>query len=243
MIRRRFIFFLLLASLLLNVLIAWFCAGLPQPMEFDPRGTAITRRALWDGLDESPDPVLERRRIRFVFRGLGRDLVVINPDTERNETLFIHRAGWPFRCLTGRVVAFALPPDGTGVERYTQHLSRAVLIRPELTLSAQRYVSAPGSTAVAMLPFAISPAPAQVLPYQPLWGGTAWNLLSYLGLIVALWTARLATVGAWRRIRGQCPHCGYDLRGAPPGPADGPDAPAAVQCPECGRRSPVASQA
>jgi len=81
------------------------------------------------------------------------------------------------------------------------------------------------------------------LPLRPLPLGFLLNTLIYAMIGSALLFAGTSLRRTIRRRRGQCLHCGYDLRGAPPGPLDAPDAPETVQCPECGRRSPVARQA
>ena len=74
----------------------------------------------------------------------------------------------------------------------------------------------------------------QYLPMRPIWPGFAINTIFYAA---ALWLVFGAGPGFVRRRvrrgRGQCLHCGYDLRGQ--GPGAGAKAGASRKCPECGR--------
>jgi hypothetical protein len=68
---------------------------------------------------------------------------------------------------------------------------------------------------------------ARMIPLAPLWPGFLINTAIYSGALLVLYGAFLAS--PWmrrvrRRRRGQCIHCGYDLRG------DSHD-----RCPECGK--------
>ena len=68
------------------------------------------------------------------------------------------------------------------------------------------------------------------LPLKPVWPGFAINTILYAA---ALWLVFCAGPGfvrrRIRRRRGQCLHCGYDLRGQP-----GAETGASAKCPECG---------
>ena len=70
----------------------------------------------------------------------------------------------------------------------------------------------------------------KVLPLRPIWPGFAINTIIYAAV---LWLVFCAWPGFVRRRvrrgRGQCLHCGYDLRGQPP------EAGASRKCPECGQ--------
>jgi hypothetical protein len=67
------------------------------------------------------------------------------------------------------------------------------------------------------------------LPYLPVWSGLAANT----ALFALVWWGVIAGPGvlrrSWRRRRGRCPDCGYDLRGLP--------GQHITTCPECGKRS------
>ena len=65
-----------------------------------------------------------------------------------------------------------------------------------------------------------------VVPSVAIWPGLAINTIFYAAILWLLWAAPGAIRRLRRKQRGQCIHCGYDLRGAP---AD------SVNCPECGR--------
>lgn len=77
------------------------------------------------------------------------------------------------------------------------------------------------------------------LPILPIWHGLVVNTVSYAAALWILLSIPLLLRRQIRRLRGRCPKCGYDLRGAPaPGPAPAPgSAPAPERqsgCPECG---------
>lgn len=63
------------------------------------------------------------------------------------------------------------------------------------------------------------------LPLRPLWPALAGNMLVFAAALVAIRQAALLVRSRWRRRRGCCPRCGYDLRG---------QRPEGIRCPECG---------
>ena len=72
--------------------------------------------------------------------------------------------------------------------------------------------------------------PNVILPLQPIWVGFLGNTLCYASAWWGLCSTP-APIRRWvRRRRGQCPTCGYDLRGN-----------VAEGCPECGWRREAAS--
>jgi hypothetical protein len=65
--------------------------------------------------------------------------------------------------------------------------------------------------------------PRHLLPYAPVWGGLVADvLLVYATLVWLMWAVGL-TRAWWRRHRGRCEACGYDMAGIGRG-----------VCPECG---------
>jgi hypothetical protein len=104
--------------------------------------------------------------------------------------------------------------------------------------SAQRIANRHGTLSIGLssrsLPWPSPIAAPRDLPLLPLWPGFAINTIFYAA---ALWVV-FATPGVIRRrrrhFRGQCIHCGYDLRGHRiPG---APEAGHSAKCPECGKR-------
>ena len=65
----------------------------------------------------------------------------------------------------------------------------------------------------------------RVLPCCPIWPGFAINTIFYAAILWLLWAAPGAIRRLRRKQRGQCIHCGYDLRGL---------ADQTTCCPECG---------
>src|SRR5205085_1739279 len=67
---------------------------------------------------------------------------------------------------------------------------------------------------------------AELLPFGPVWPGSAINTIFYAAVLVGGWLLFVAPfkLRRWRRIkRGHCVKCNYDLTGA-----------AHERCPECG---------
>ncbi len=65
----------------------------------------------------------------------------------------------------------------------------------------------------------------RALPLVPIWSGLAADTLVYAVVWCGVWFGVGAIRRRYRRGRGLCPGCAYDLRGLTEGP-----------CPECGRR-------
>jgi hypothetical protein len=69
--------------------------------------------------------------------------------------------------------------------------------------------------------------PSRILPWRPLWRGMAINTFLFAGAAFAIVTAPAVCMWLVRRIRVQCPACGYPIGSSP-------------RCTECGR--PVVSR-
>ncbi len=65
------------------------------------------------------------------------------------------------------------------------------------------------------------------LPLDPIPLGFALNMLFYFAVFLAAMMSLSAARRAWRRRRGRCPDCNYDLSSSP------------GRCPECGRSIPA----
>ena len=80
-----------------------------------------------------------------------------------------------------------------------------------------------------------APSIPPTMPLRPIWPGFAFNTIIYAAILWGgLWLVFCAGPGFVRRRirlgRGQCLHCGYDLRGQP-----FPEIGQSKKCPECGR--------
>jgi hypothetical protein len=80
----------------------------------------------------------------------------------------------------------------------------------------------PDGIALSKLNGKITTSYFRALPVRPIWRGLAADT----GIFAGAWLSGLVLAGAgrrwWRRRRGRCPACGYDLSGS------------STVCPECG---------
>jgi hypothetical protein len=111
-----------------------------------------------------------------------------------------YRAGWPMLAVTGEEFRWR-PQDATRPHREYRGM---VVFRDRMKFM---------------------PPSIPYLPVRPVWPGFALNTVFFATIVWLLFAAPFA-LRRWRRVmRGLCPKCGYDLRGAA---AD------ANACPECG---------
>ncbi|MCZ6837240.1 MAG: hypothetical protein O7G85_15805 [Planctomycetota bacterium] len=215
-----------IAGLLLSLFSGLFGAMHPWPLEFDSGRTALERRALWNRIDSNSDAVQNQMRFSGFYRGFGHDLIITRPDVEQRVTVFDHRAGWPFRVLQGREIVTISYSTRGGLPNIERELESAVEYKAEQLLHAPQTLNAgqTGKVAISMQPIGLSPAPAQLIPYDPIWSGLVLNLLTLYVMLIVLSLLRRLTLNLWRRIRGKCPGCAYDLRGT-----------SHTHCPECGK--------
>ena len=124
----------------------------------------------------------------------GTEVLGAEPDVIA--CFFEERAeGWPFRCVRGKRHALRTSGAQTGVRQHP-------LVRTG-------YIGLPGDIWI---------------PYLPIWSGLALDLVVLaLPWYVVFWVAGSGR-RVYRRRRGRCGACGYDLAGLDGGTA----------CPECG---------
>lgn len=141
-------------------------------------------------------------------------------DCGYNQTILHAASGWPLRCLRATCLENDLrwvTDSMTSRVKYFTQGQQGLMWRPPawqgaLVLEDQ---SAGGPFSARVLP--VRPIVPGLLANTAFWGGALWIVLS-------------AALAGGRRLsrrlgvlRGSCPDCGYDLRGAPD-----------AGCPECG---------
>jgi hypothetical protein len=117
--------------------------------------------------------------------------------------------GWPWPCLF-----FQLEPDDSpaAIARgHTLHLNGGIAISP--------------------LDGSVGPGELRAIPFRPIWRATIGDLAVQTAILAAAWWSWKALRGWWRRARGLCKECAYNLRGLPPN----------APCPECGPGTAVAA--
>ena len=185
-----------------TVVVAWVCCVMADPARFDPQLTAQLRRADFAAADGGePEPWLDS-----AWRAPGLQVLLYRESSRPERREYSIRAGWPLPALWGAKVA------------ETDH-------------DESHHVAAIGLPVNVDLRFVfhsrvmIKDAVPRLLPLAPCWPGLLVDtaLLAIPMALLVLGARR--TRRLWRRRRGCCPQCGYDLRG---GDAGG--------CPECGRR-------
>ena len=191
---------------IVNVAVAWGCVWFmswpPQPL------VAVKPPDLrWvEANRKTNDPIGRHHVARS--RGVVTDGYCTPRGTYSRVLVKRHRAGWPRLSLEGGswdvIAEPALKPWG--------ETARVI--------------------AIDAIPIFRGPDPDDVtpLPVRPLWPGFAINTIFYAAIPWIVFACPGVVKRIRRRRRGQCVHCGYDLRGQPAA-AHGQS----TKCPECGR--------
>jgi hypothetical protein len=116
-------------------------------------------------------------------------------------------AGWPLRSFGGSQWTWA---DNPWTAKEVLHTRNAGVIVLEGRLPAVLRMSRHYRRFV-------------LLPVRPLWPGLAIDTFFYAAMLGAFWFAGGFIRRRFRRARGRCPACGYDVKGTP-----------TATCPECG---------
>ncbi len=126
--------------------------------------------------------------------------------TELTDYLWEDARGWPFRALKYRHVCTSTGSNWYGTAVTNETTESGWKLEPFASVFS-------GNT---------NP---RVLPKRAIWLGFFANTVSYAFLICSPFVVRIALRRHFRRRRGRCKTCAYDLRGANH-----------LQCPECGVR-------
>ncbi len=186
--------FLIVIGAVINVAVTWALAIWTGSVTFDAQLTASLRRHRFEAEGRSDRVRQESIWIDRALRGAGLDLVIVKRE-QPAEIVHLYRAGWPFRAMQGES-----RPTTAGKPEYAWAvpLSSKVTLRAELVV-----VKAKVLTSLA----------TRVVPLRPVWPGFLGNTVLYtvvaVGVIGCAWLVRRA----YRRWRGRCIGCGYDLRG------------------------------
>ncbi|MHC5003053.1 MAG: hypothetical protein ACYTJ0_08005 [Planctomycetota bacterium] len=188
-LRRRLRTALLVAAAVAGVglaaspMLAWATMLASDELPFDALLTAAERRKAWSGPEAAqPEVWIDRafatRWLELVERTVG----------ERQEQ--VQRAGWPWRCVEGRLLFEGAGPRSVGAVRMPQQVT---LLGP----------------AVGATPPATMGMTRRLWPLAPLWGGLALDVVVLGGAPLLAWGVWRSLRGVWRAVRGRCPACGY----------------------------------
>jgi hypothetical protein len=204
--------------------------SLPQPVPGDPTGAwqVTAKRALGRGLMNFSC----RRETEFAFSSMQVSAVQAGHSADPSAVL----PRWSSEPRAGLLDSIPLDADGR---------PPIVFIREEraygwpfLAARSMTYAAWDGETWSngVLSGLAITePEPGMgfardVLPVRPLFLATTLNSGLYGGTLLLAWLVVAGILHRWwRRRRGRCPHCGYDLRGS------------RDLCPECGHSTAQAT--
>ena len=200
----KLVVFLLLGAVI-NIAVAWGLAGF-YPATFDRTKSSLSTEARgWAVENSVPDPVISP------YYGLGIRWVVVHKQVGTTmlggieESVIgyagmeVH-AGWPFVAMR----------EQSWIDDAASSLHRRIY-RTAVGLQSEARGAGPAV------------APLRPLPLYPALPGFLINTLFYAAICFGLFTGFGATRHSFRRKRGHCIKCGYDL-----GHADH------RACPECG---------
>ena len=243
--RVRTILVVLLLGAIVNVAVAWVSAAWVDgwPLELMPTAIRGASRADDSGWEITIVRTPTSTVISFfpsAFRG-PRQPRADASDEEVEAWLrdtIAHKAGRPLpRRKDVSIVQTpgwsraATPPDPTVTARTsTLEDARGWPMRSMVSYLDPSSDPAAASPPDCRLDFGDTQGPMDLprgLPFRPIAPGFAVNTLFFAAIAGASLIAGRSLRRAIRRRRGQCIHCAYDLRAAPPD---------RTQCPECGRR-------
>ncbi len=188
------IVFLLGIAAAINVAVTWALAIWTGSVTFDAQLTASLRRHRFEAEGRSDRVRQESIWIDQALRGPGLDLVILTRE-QPAEIVLLYRAGWPLRAMEGES-----HPTTTGKPEYAWAvpLSSVVTLRAELLRGKAKVLTSSAT---------------RIVPLRPAWPGFLGNTVLYtvvaMGMIGCAWLVRRG----YRRWRGRCIACGYDLRG------------------------------
>ena len=137
------------------------------------------------------------------------------------------RFGWPLRCLLYEERPEALFVRPRSIVPREEMARRVLVAMLDATEGLRSGLPVRDSLT------AILGASNRRLPVVPLMSAFLFNSALFAALLSSLAAGTASARPRWRRKRGQCPRCGYSLRGNP----------AAGVCPECGRGADSSSTA
>ena len=172
----------LLAGAVVNVAVAWGCAGWSRETVVHFPGSMDRETALWA---EHRPPHFQKAPYWFGQHryGLGRHQSRVGA----GNSMTVLDAGWPCYALWGLIWEWAVPPE-PGL--HSPLLSHSFQLRRGFVAGHWRE--------------------PRLIPLRPIWPGFAVNTLVYAVLVVVVWFAvRAGYQYLTRSRRGLCPKCGY----------------------------------
>ena len=230
---------LLIAGAIINVAVAWGCTvfspltDISSPSNLRSKDIEWLAARGWRQLPDTSDFTYPVRTIEYAGRGLRfRWMEESREVREHSEHWFISyivpnwaffeatEAGWPILSLEGhRVLEQSLHHGDVGggiffCSRFTRFPFLVGEVRSDGAVPITKWLD--------KYPW----LDGRLIPLRLLWPGFAINAVFYAALLWTLFAAPRALRRKRRLMRGQCPACGYDLRGS---------ASDSQVCPECGK--------
>lgn len=195
-------FVFLLLGALASVGFAWAWAAWSGDKAFDPQLAAQVRRQGWAGETLVSDGVSEMW-VQSAFADAGADIVEIvfeSDGSKPRKTTFIHRFGWPLRCMKAqeRLPNVVKPADAREIFIGAIRMNSEVNLIMELPSGGRLVIGR-----------------SRVLPLHPLWRGLLGDAALFGGALGILAAIPFAARRASRRWRGRCGRCGYPIGASP----------------------------
>lgn len=185
-----------LLGVLASLAVAWLGAYFTAEAVHDTRWLGRLRAANWKGESKLPRDADRGVWLSSAWRAWGVDIVRINnPDASIKS---IHCAGWPQRCLWGATTAST---SGNTVA--------AVSVKHAFQIPSRKINLAwrdPGASLSGVVGFELC-----LLPWRPMWAGLALNAAVFGSSAWLLSAIFISAKRLIRRVKGQCPTCGYPV--------------------------------